>query len=167
MRKTIIVILLLIPLISYSQNSNINEFGDLRFGLSKAKVADILKNKTNVSDLIQNSDEDSFLFNNIRFGGFDFDKCFLMFSNNMLYGAVYKKEYESAEFIASMFLNIRNILDKKYGTGTKRSDMFYFWKDSNENSIVLDINPVDNSLSVSYDCTMIRKKKHTDESTEF
>jgi len=146
--KKLFFLLLFISVSFLSQAQLIDGFWGLKFGMNKEQVFAVLKDKVTEYQKIDNC----FIFLNIEFGGHTFNSCVLKFNEDKLYFGLFSKKAPTISEAQTIFMDLKKPLIKKYGEIQKETKSFAksMWVDKNKNFVVLDLNPVNDEISLMY-----------------
>lgn len=134
MKKTLFIILLLIPCLTFSQNLKpINQVWGLKFGASKAMTLAAIKAKGGVLDVVSKSR--IYVFKNINFGGRKPISMAAFFFQNKFYSAVFLYAADSDPETINYYKELVADVNSVYGEGQATKDFSSGFAEGDGNEI--------------------------------
>lgn len=169
MKKILLITLLLIPVLGFSQTDKpIDGFSGIKFGSTKQAVIAAMKAKG--ATLVEN-DKDELVFKDVKLGKRDFDAALIDFVNNKVYQADFFVKPDVDGHTLEMYDDLVSAISGVYGTGnvTKdytdpykegdgntllgmsagKVDYHTSWNATNKNSVIVSIVSQDTELNIS------------------
>ena len=135
MKKSLLIVLLLIPFVGFSQNLKpINQVWGLKFGATKVATLAAIKAKGGVLDIVSKSR--IYVFKNISFGGRKPESMAAFFFQNKFYSAVFlyipNDSSEAINYYNELVADVSSV----YGEGQATKDFSSDYAEGDGNEII-------------------------------